>query len=257
MPSVDIPRNKVEFASPANAPDPLCQLREYDVVFIIDDSSTMATGEHWKEAGQVLEALAHTAMQYDTDGIDIHFFNHKAHYRRVKNVKKVQQAFAKVKTQPGKPLGHAFRKILDQYSVKLDKKLPKKNSSSGILEGKQQKFGVKPVNFIIITDGKIQSNDPIYSLIMSTARWLDNRGADPAQVGIQFLQIGKDEEAAAFLALLDDEIGKLYSVRDMVDTVSLESSKTLREDQKLMMKALLGGIDRRIDNEGVACKLAA
>jgi hypothetical protein len=69
-------------------------LRKYKTVFVIDDSKSMF-GTYWKEVGRkdmssfdahfdvnrqardALATLAEHAQKYDTDGIDVHFFNSK------------------------------------------------------------------------------------------------------------------------------------------------------------------------------------
>jgi hypothetical protein len=51
-------------------------LREYDTVFLIDDSASMA-GERWDQAMNVIIGVAEIAAGYDEDGIDVYFFNSK------------------------------------------------------------------------------------------------------------------------------------------------------------------------------------
>lgn len=52
-------------------------LREYDVVFLIDDSGSMK-GERWTEASNALNNLANWIIDngWDSDGIDLRFLNH-------------------------------------------------------------------------------------------------------------------------------------------------------------------------------------
>lgn len=56
--------------------DPLEMLREYDTVFLIDDSASMA-GERWDQAMNVIIGVAEIAAGYDEDGIDVYFLNSK------------------------------------------------------------------------------------------------------------------------------------------------------------------------------------
>lgn len=42
--------------------------------------------------------------------------------------------------------------------------------------------------------------------------------APPFALGVQFIQVGSDEDATAFLAELDDDLKGDAGVRDMVDT---------------------------------------
>ena len=73
---------------------------------------------------------------------------------------------------------------------------------------------------------------------------LDSIRAPPYQLGVQFLQIGDDEEVTEFLRELDDDL-KEHSVRDMVDTTPYTGSM----DSALILQACLGAINRRIDGQ--------
>jgi hypothetical protein len=61
--------------------DALDLLRKFNVVFIVDDSSSMMhpsiDGTRWEEAGNALAAIADVASKYDVDGIDIYFLNNE------------------------------------------------------------------------------------------------------------------------------------------------------------------------------------
>lgn len=59
-----------------NGVDPLETLREYDTVFLIDDSASMA-GERWNQAMNAIIGVAEIAAGYDEDGIDVYFLNSK------------------------------------------------------------------------------------------------------------------------------------------------------------------------------------
>jgi hypothetical protein len=155
---------------------------------------------------------------------------------------------------------------------------------------------IKPVNFIIVTDGESSNlqnrlrynhiltssiGDDPRPVIMTAARRLDRLHAPltqarfclhllglpnmrSTQVGIQFVQIGTDPRATAFLKELDDDLQGAHDIRvrcytnsssflflisikqDIVDTTpydGLLSAETL-------IKALLGGINRRVDQKG-------
>ncbi|EAL20866.1 hypothetical protein CNBE2270 [Cryptococcus deneoformans B-3501A] len=133
---------------------------------------------------------------------------------------------------------------------------------------------VKPMNLIVVTDGvfvhpisarlrqlavnpsltrsqllDLAPTDDPESVIVAIARRLD-RGQYPlSQVGIQFLQIGNDPEAREALQELDDELSSEHGIRDMVDTVLFNG-----EDMSagLIIKTLLGGINRRLDRRSTA-----
>ncbi|KAJ7857842.1 hypothetical protein B0H14DRAFT_3638039 [Mycena olivaceomarginata] len=65
------------------------------------------------------------------------------------------------------------------------------------------------------------------------------------QVGIQFIQIGNDSSATRNLQQLDDRVRAEEDVRDIVDTTPYAKLHPITGAG--LIKALLGGIDRRID----------
>ena len=73
--------------------------------------------------------------------------------------------------------------------------------------------------------------------------------AGRAQVGIQFVQVGDDDNASEFLRQLDDDLADAAGVRDMVDTTPYLGQKVNAE---IIIKILLGGINRRVDRRGGA-----
>lgn len=66
------------------------------------------------------------------------------------------------------------------------------------------------------------------------------------KVGIQFVQIGNSRDATEFLNELDNGLGQNYGIRDIVDTTPY----TGQLSAELIIKILLGGINRRVDKRG-------
>jgi uncharacterized protein YegL len=69
----------------------------------------------------------------------------------------------------------------------------------------------KPINIVVITDGE-PTDDP-KEVIVETAQYLDAMNVPQCQLGIQFVQIGDDEEATRALKELDDDLSPLYRTR--------------------------------------------
>jgi hypothetical protein len=63
-------------ATATDVDDPLHALEYYQTVFIIDDVPSIA-GEAWQVATQIFSQVAHTAMKYSAEGIDVYFTNSK------------------------------------------------------------------------------------------------------------------------------------------------------------------------------------
>lgn len=66
------------------------------------------------------------------------------------------------------------------------------------------------------------------------------------QLGLQFVQVGNDAEAAKALRKLDEG---LQGVRDMVDTTPFTQLKNGQLTADDLIKMLIGGINRKIDGD--------
>jgi len=170
--------------------------------------------------------LASVAGQYDQDGIEIHFINSTESRSGVRDSTKVEALFRSVKPHGRTPLGTRLTSLLEEYYKRLES-----NPQS-----------TKPVNFIVITDGAPTDNDETERGIIKYAKALDAKNARVAQMGIQFVQIGDDPDATAFLKKLDDDLPR-HGIRDIVDTTHAKGKLDL-------VKILLGAINRRVDNKG-------
>jgi hypothetical protein len=108
------------------------------------------------------------------------------------------------------------------------------------------------------------ADDP-KSVIIQAARRLDQSGVPIHQLGVQFAQIGDDEDATEALRELDDDLSDAYGIRvsssrtplwwgnlcyaqDMVDTTLYNPS----DDQfttTTLIKILLGAINEDLDGK--------
>ncbi|KAI9172254.1 hypothetical protein HJFPF1_01751 [Paramyrothecium foliicola] len=203
-------------------------LARFDTKFIIDDSGSMA-GSLWKEVNTALQAIVEICVKYDEDGIDLHFLNHTFDYQNVQCADRIMDIFNSINPSGLTPTGARLFEILDPYIQELGNK-----GSS-----------VKPVNVIIITDGR-PTDDPEGTILQLAAR-LDKQGAPSHQVGIQFFQIGNDRKATEALEYLDDGLAK-QGVRDMVDTVPWDGRRASLSSEYIL-KIVLGAVNRRLDRE--------
>ncbi|KAF3913155.1 hypothetical protein AA313_de0203854 [Arthrobotrys entomopaga] len=212
------------------ADDPYTFLREYDTILLVDDSGSMA-GRLWKDAAAALSTIVPIVTSYDTNGIDLYFLNALDNELNhgIRTTDHVMRVFRSVEPRGATPTGRALKNILEPYMVDLEKRRP----------------GIKPINIIVITDGV--PTDDVESVIVKYAKRLDRLDADLTQVGIQFFQIGNDPEATEALRELDDELGNMRDVRDMVDTAPWRGS--LKGDE--MLKVVLGAVNKRLDRKRI------
>lgn len=246
-------------AQPYKIPeDALSFLKQYDTVIVMDDSLSMWEDNRWGEAREALSAFIDLATKYDSDGVDICFLNSPTR----KNVKHVSEIHALFEThQPrdgGTYIGHRLDEITREYLKKLKaskkKEKEKKGGFRSLFRSKSDEKvkahakadHVKPINFIIITDG--QPTDEPGDIIKRVAAKLDKKDYPASQLGIQFLQIGNDAGAKAYLTELDDDLQK-SGIRDIVDTTPYDGSRLTAD---MIAKMLLGGVNRRVDKKGGA-----
>ncbi|KAL4893765.1 hypothetical protein BDV59DRAFT_201531 [Aspergillus ambiguus] len=246
-------------ASSIASDSPYAFLREFDTIFVVDDSSSMA-GHRWQEAEDAIAAIAPLCTSFDQDGIDIYFLNHRNRatrsttgaYRNVTTAADVREIFQSVQPRGPTPFGRRLHEILGPYMRRLER--IEANAADGY--GNQHPAcdnpgaSVKPLNIIAITDGEF--TDDAQSVIVDVAKRLDGPlvRAMPWQVGVQFFQVGDDEAARVYLQALDDDLGVLSrqeNLRDIVDTVPWRghAGQTLNADG--ILKCVLGAVNRKYD----------
>ncbi|KIV81369.1 hypothetical protein PV11_03560 [Exophiala sideris] len=225
---------------------PYAFLREFDTVFLIDDSGSMA-GRSWRETSAALSAIAPVCTAHDADGIDIYFLNHRnpnSHlggYTNVTTTQGVQNLFQSVRPLGGTPTGTRLNQILKPYLVEVAASLER--------QAHGHEATVKPLNIIVITDGV--PSDDVEMVIVNAAKKLDKFGAEPWQVGIQFFQVGREPEAAENLRELDDSLSEQYNIRDMVDTVPWNGEEGQELTAQGLLKVCLGSVVRRWDRKAL------
>ncbi|ORY34835.1 hypothetical protein BCR39DRAFT_515072 [Naematelia encephala] len=228
-----------------NGEDPLEMLKEYDTVFLVDDSASMA-GERWEQARAALMGVADIASRYDQDGVDLYFLNSKRVGKELRGASEVEDVFAGLIPKGNTPTGARLELILREYMTRLERYTGSGPMSPGLNSPGQTQLGegeeVRPMNLIVITDGA-PTDDPA-SVLIAVAKRLDRGDYPLSQIGVQFLQIGNDPEAREALQELDDGLAATHGVRDMVDTVLFSGEEMTAN---LIIKALLGGINRRLD----------
>ncbi|KZS97803.1 hypothetical protein SISNIDRAFT_197229 [Sistotremastrum niveocremeum HHB9708] len=190
----------------------------------------------WK-AREALAALAQKAQQYTDDGIDVHFLNDEKVGLNMQSASAIERLFDSVRPMGITPTGEKLEDLLLAYMLKLERWKEIQFIDNDI----KKEEVIKPINYIVITDGA-PTDDP-ESVIVSVARRLDAGNWPLTQVGIQFFQIGDDPEATEALQQLDDNLSTKHQIRDIVDTTPYSGQVTA----ELIAKALLGGINKRMD----------
>ena len=225
-------------------------LAEFDTIFLVDDSSGME-GALWQEVKLALAAIAPICTQYDSDGIDIYFLNHRcqripsiSHYSQVISADAVEKIFGSVRPCGFTPVGRRLDDILNPYLERLQN-AQSRHGDDGTLHCRRGY--VKPINVIVITDGVF--SDDVESIITDFAKSLRKlpRATLPWQVGIQFFQIGNDLSAKQELEKLDKDLDS--SLRDIVDTIPWRGAKGQSLNADGILKCVLGSVNTKLDRE--------
>ena len=168
------------------------RLQSYDIVFLVDDSDSMA-GYRWAITSTVLARITEIAVIYDKDGVDIRFFNAYLEDEKrlgLNSSEKVMKLFNEITPSGPTPTADKLEEELGLYLNKL-----------------REKQTGKRLNLIVLTDGEPDEEaQAVEEVIVKYANELKKLRAHPLQVGVQFVQIGGDEDATKFLRSLDDDL---------------------------------------------------
>ncbi|GAA5842258.1 hypothetical protein JCM11251_006760 [Rhodosporidiobolus azoricus] len=209
--------------------DRLAPLARYDTVILVDDSPSMT--EYWQETKDALMGCVNACAKYDKDGIDLFFMNNEdCKLHNVTSPEVVASAFDEIQPFGSTPTGVIMDEILRTYVEEVE-------------DAKTTKTRMKPMLLLVLTDGRADDPDMVKDIIIEFAQRLDEIRAPPYQLGIQFIQLGEDPDAQAFLQELDDELKPQLGVRDMVDTTPYQGSIT----PEFILKAALGAVVKSID----------
>ncbi|KAF8872732.1 hypothetical protein BD779DRAFT_1571940 [Infundibulicybe gibba] len=215
------------FVPETPAVEGLSRLNLTKTVVVVDDSDSMA-GSLWMDAREALAGVADLNCRASADGVDVYFLNDARFMTNVKDGNQVRQIFNNLDPTGTTPLGEKLQQIIDKY-------IP-------LLENPQSKH--KPITLIVITDG-VPTDDPT-EVIVRAARRLERSGVPLSKFGIQFVQIGDDEEATDALRELDDDLAARYNIRDMVDTIVYNPDDP-KFTTNTILKIVFGAIDSSFD----------
>lgn len=195
-------------------------LKKRDYILMVDKSGSMNEPDcgtdgnpktRWEAMQEITLALARQCEKYDDNGITIVTFN--KHSKKFENITsggdKIKQIFEE--EQPGGETytAEAMDEILQEY-------LDSKGTPN-----------CKPITVICVTDGEPQDEKKLAKVITDASNKLD----DENEIGISFIQVGKDKKARTFLKNLDDHLTDHGAKFDIVSTCTDEdlNDKTMDE----------------------------
>lgn len=185
------------------------ELKSRDYTIIIDKSGSMTTKDQkggkksrWEIMQETTEAFARYCEEIDPDGITIYTFSSR--FKRYDNVtsSKVIQIFQETYPMGTTSLDEVLKDALDNYFQRKDNGSAKPNGEI----------------FLVFTDGAPDDKPPVIDVIVEATRRIDL----DSEIGISFIQVGSDPEAAQFLQELDDDLEKNGAKYDICNTLTLE-----------------------------------
>lgn len=224
-------------------------LSQVRTVILLDDSGSMGAPGHlswgfgrfsdnaygsnksrWDQARDLLAGIAPLVSQYSRFGIDIHFLNRPSPFHGLHTTKDVRHAFQFVHPGGGTPTGRRVNEILDGYMCAL-----------------RYNRSIMPLNLIVITDGEAQDESLLHKAIEHHVTKIVHRGFQAHQFGMEFLQVGDDEEATQHLERLEEEVSRHHHAfqRDVVGVTPTSRQTTMNPDQ--LLGIVLSGVDARMN----------
>jgi hypothetical protein len=200
------------------------RLALFDTIFVIDDTGSMqdaadsnepaAPGRktRWDVLTRSMQYIGNIAAEYDPDGVDIHFLISTSLSRtNIKSGQEVLNLLAQVDLEQGFG-GTYFAAVLAEV---LGPYVARYENYFDATKRREKADKVRPLNVIVLTDGKADDAKSTKKTIIKIGKQLDKMNAPDTQIGLQFLQVGDDEAAAKWLKSLDNDLENEHDVRDV------------------------------------------
>ncbi|WP_414549328.1 vWA domain-containing protein [Anabaena sp. CCY 0017] len=195
-------------------------LENRDYTLIIDKSGSMATPDQkggrtrWVSAQESTLALASKCEQFDPDGITVYLFSGR--FKRYDNVTaaKVTQIFQENDPSGSTDLAGVLKHATDDYFQRKSAGQTKPNGEI----------------ILVVTDGEPDDRKAVMKVIIEASRQMDIN----EELGISFIQVGKDAQATRFLKVLDDDLQGAGAKFDMCDTITMDDMEDLSLSEVLL-----------------------
>ena len=184
-----------------------------DYTLIIDKSGSLTTDDdgigktRWEIAQESTIALAKKCDEIDPDGITIYLYSGR--FRRYDNVTvdKIKEIYAVNEPMGKSNLKSVLQDALDNYFQRKAEGTAKPNGET----------------MLVITDGIPDEPKEIIKLIIDASKKIDR----DEELGISFIQVGKDKKATEYFQALDDLLEGAGAKFDIVDSISMENMQTM------------------------------
>jgi uncharacterized protein YegL len=184
-------------------------LNNLDCALAVDTSGTMRTTDAIKGSPLTrLEATRETAVAYaaeleayDKDGITVVRFAGKVRLYDGVTSKKVEEIFQEFRAMGSTNTKEAVEQLINLFLGK--------RATAGA--------AAKPAFIMVFTDGKPDDPVGLAQVIVDATKRIKDR----TELGILFVQVGEDPEAADYLAKLNNDLGTAGAKHDIVAVCKL------------------------------------
>ncbi|KAM6501934.1 hypothetical protein JOM56_001911 [Amanita muscaria] len=199
--------------------------RIFEVVFIVDDSSSME-GARWSETRDALATIVEKAFELKVDTVSLRFLNNERHVRGFQGKETLRSLFNTMRPRGLTPLGRALKAVFQEHLNRID---------AAVGMGQEEYSKIPPLDIIVLTDGvpTDKGEDEPAKVIAKAVKRLNDIHYHPNTMNVQIVQIANERDAKkAFESLV------LGDNRMIVGTVPY---KGILDPEKLQ-KILLGGL---------------
>jgi uncharacterized protein YegL len=198
--------------------------KNLDVAIAVDTSGTMRKKDAIKDSPltrlqavqENAEALADELGKFDPDGITVARFAGEVRIYDGVTADKVEEIFLEFR-----PMGNTNTKGAVEQLIKL---FLDKRAVAGA--------AAKAACIIVFTDGEPDDKFGLAQVIIDATKKIKSR----SELGILFVQVGDDADAATYLAKLNNDLGAAGALQDIVAVCKLKDLEGL-SPQELVEKA--------------------
>ncbi|MEO1428247.1 MAG: VWA domain-containing protein [Cyanobacteria bacterium J06633_8] len=188
-------------------------LENRDYTLIIDKSGSMSTPDQangksrWEVMQESTLALARKCEKLDPDGMTVYLFSGK--FKRFDDVTsdKVAQIFMENDPAGTTNLAGVLKDATDNY---FKRKAAGQTKPNGEI-------------ILVVTDGEPDDRKSVFEVIVNASHKMDK----DEELGISFVQVGRDAQAQKFLKALDDQMESIGAKFDICDTVTFDDMEDM------------------------------
>ncbi|KAI9709972.1 MAG: hypothetical protein M1820_003050 [Bogoriella megaspora] len=220
----------------------LDEVKKRDQIILLDDSIRMLP--HWEEAMQLLGLHMFMVQDADPDGVEV-FLTGRSDRKRFKRPSAPVEARKWAEKHKPNEFSSFVTNIYTRFNEIVkghQKRIEDYAKPSKFTKFKEMFKPLRPLNITVYTDGRWQEESDAATPIRNILETLIHNRRNLTEVGVQFVQFGKDPQGSERLRFLDQELRREVNGTkwDIVDTEPSNGN---------LWKILLGSIKKWFDDD--------